>query len=144
MGRIPIFPMPHCIKEDKMIRKIIHTKSAPEPIGPYSQAVVSGNTVYTSGQIAIDPETGELVTGDVAVQAVRVLENLKAVLSAAGASLDTVIKTTIYLKNMGDFPRVNEIYAGYFGASMPARSTVEVSRLPKDVLIEIDCIGLIP
>jgi 2-iminobutanoate/2-iminopropanoate deaminase len=126
-----------------MIRKIIHTRSAPEPIGPYSQAVVCGNMVYTSGQIAIDPETGELITGDVDAQAMRVLENLKAVLGAAGSSLDSVIRTTIYLKNMGDFPRVNEIYAGYFGKSMPARSTVEVSRLPKDVLIEIDCIGVI-
>jgi len=126
-----------------MNRKIIHTKAAPEPIGPYSQAVVSGNFIFTSGQIAIDPETGALVTGDVAIQANRVLKNLKAVMEAAGGSLDSVIKTTIYLQNMGDFPKVNEIYADYFGQSMPARSTVEVSCLPKNVLIEIDCIGLV-
>ena len=126
-----------------MNRKIIHTKAAPEPIGPYSQAVVSGNFIFTSGQIAIDPETGALVTGDVAIQANRVLKNLKAVMEAAGGSLDSVVKTTIYLQNMGDFPKVNEIYADYFGQSMPARSTVEVSCLPKNVLIEIDCIGLV-
>lgn len=126
-----------------MKRSIIHTKEAPEPIGPYSQAVVAGNMIFASGQIAFDPVSGALVTGDVEEQATRVLENLKAVMSAAGGSLDTVLKTTIFLKNMDDFPRVNEIYARYFGRSLPARSTVEVSCLPRNVLIEIDCIGLI-
>ncbi len=126
-----------------MNHKIIHTKNAPEPIGPYSQAVVSGNMIYTSGQIAIDPGSGELIAGGIEEQANRVLENLKAVLIAAGGSLTSVVKTTIYLKNIGDFLRVNDIYAGYFGNSMPARSTVEVSCLPKNALIEIDCVASI-
>jgi len=126
-----------------MQRKIVNTKKAPAPIGPYSQAILSGNFIFTSGQIAIDPASGEIITGDIESQTVRVLENLKAVLRDAGGSIDSVLKTTIYLKNMDDFQRVNEIYARYFGHSMPARSTVEVSRLPKNVLIEIDCIATV-
>ncbi len=126
-----------------MYRKIINTKEAPAPIGPYSQAILSGNFIFTSGQIAIDPASGEIITGDIASQTIQVLENLKAVLLNAGGSVNSVLKTTIYLKNMDDFQRVNEIYARYFGHSMPARSTVEVSRLPKNVLIEIDCIATV-
>ncbi len=123
------------------MKKIIHSKRAPEPIGPYSQAIQLDNLIFTSGQVAIDPETGNLINGDVKIQTKRVLENLRAVLEEAGASLDTVVKTTIYLKQMDDFAVVNEIYAGYFNRSLPARSTIEVARLPKDVLIEIDCIA---
>ena len=126
-----------------MHRKIINTKKAPAPIGPYSQAILSGNFIFTSGQIAIDPASGEIITGDIESQTLQVLENLKAVLLSAGGSVNSVLKTTIYLKNMDDFQRVNEIYARYFGHSMPARSTVEVSRLPRTVLIEIDCIATV-
>jgi len=124
-----------------MERKIIHSKSAPDPIGPYSQAIQFGQLIFTSGQIALEPGTGSLVNGDVVVQTRQVLENLQAVLKEAGSSMQRVIKTTIYLKNMSDFVRVNEIYGGYFEKSLPARSTVEVTRLPKDVLVEIDCIA---
>ncbi len=121
--------------------KIIKTDQAPAPIGPYSQAIESNGLIFTSGQIAIDPATNTLIDGDVVTQAKQVFENLKAVLEAAGSGLDRVVKTTIYLKNMNDFAQVNEIYATYFGQAVPARSTVEVARLPKDVLIEVDCIA---
>ena len=127
-----------------MTRKIIHSNSAPQPIGPYSQAVQFEKLIFTSGQIAINPENNELITGDVEDQTRQVLENLRAVLEAANASLDTVIKTTIFLKNMDDFVKVNNVYDSFFGSSVPARSTVEVARLPKDVLVEIDCIAAMP
>ncbi len=127
-----------------MTRKIIHSNSAPEPIGPYSQAVQFENLIFTSGQIAINPVNNELIAGDVEDQTRQVLENLRAVLEAATASLDTVIKTTIFLKNMDDFVKVNNVYDSFFGSSVPARSTVEVARLPKDVMVEIDCIAAIP
>jgi 2-iminobutanoate/2-iminopropanoate deaminase len=127
-----------------MTRKIIHSNSAPEPIGPYSQAVQFEKLIFTSGQIAINPENNELIAGDVEDQTRQVLENLRAVLEAANASLDTVIKTTIFLKNMADFVKVNNVYDSFFGSSVPARSTVEVARLPKDVLVEIDCIAAMP
>ena len=121
--------------------KAIQTKLAPQPIGPYSQAVESNGFIFTSGQIAINPQTNALVEGDVTVQAKQVFENLKAVLEAAGSDLNHVVKTTIFLQDLGDFTRVNEIYAAYFGKAAPARSTVQVARLPKDVLIEVDCIA---
>jgi 2-iminobutanoate/2-iminopropanoate deaminase len=127
-----------------MTRKIIHSNSAPEPIGPYSQAVQFENLIFTSGQIAINPVNNELIAGDVEDQTRQVLENLRAVLEAANASLDTVIKTTIFLKNMDDFVKVNNVYDSFFGSSVPARSTVEVARLPKDVMVEIDCIAAMP
>lgn len=127
-----------------MTRKIIHSNSAPEPIGPYSQAVQFEKLIFTSGQIAINPENNELIAGDVEDQTRQVLENLRAVLEAANASLDSVIKTTIFLKNMDDFVKVNNVYDSFFGSSVPARSTVEVARLPKDVLVEIDCIAAMP
>ena len=127
-----------------MTRKIIHSNSAPEPIGPYSQAVQFEKLIFTSGQIAINPENNELIAGDVEDQTRQVLENLRAVLEAANASLDTVIKTTIFLKNMDDFAKVNNVYDSFFGSSVPARSTVEVAKLPKDVLVEIDCIAAMP
>jgi 2-iminobutanoate/2-iminopropanoate deaminase len=126
-----------------MTRKIITSSHAPEPIGPYSQAIQFGNLLFTSGQIAIDPNTSELILGNIAEQTKQVLKNLAAVLAAGGASPDTVLKTTIYLKNMGDFSVVNEIYSQFFAKALPARSTVEVNRLPKDVLVEIDCIACV-
>jgi 2-iminobutanoate/2-iminopropanoate deaminase len=130
-------------ERQKMLKKIIETENAPKPIGPYSQAVQYGNLLFTSGQIAIDPETNEILYGTVEEQSNLVLENLKAVLTAAGSSLNNVIKTTIFLKDMNDFAKVNEAYSKYFGESKPARSTVEVSCLPKNVLVEIDCIAAI-
>jgi len=124
-----------------MSRTIVKSNAAPEPIGPYSQAIKSDQFVFTSGQIAIDPESGQLISGTVSEQADLVLKNLQAVLRAAGTSMENVLKTTIFLKNMDDFAKVNEVYAKYFNHALPARSTVEVARLPKDVLVEIDCIA---
>jgi 2-iminobutanoate/2-iminopropanoate deaminase len=122
----------------------ISTPSAPAAIGPYSQAVRAGDFLFVSGQIPLDPATGALVGGtwapDVAVQTRRVLENLQAIVSAAGASLGAVVKTTVYLAEMNDFPVMNEVYAAFFPAPAPARATVQVSRLPKDVRVEIDAI----
>ncbi len=125
-----------------MSAKIIMSDQAPAPIGPYSQAVESNGFIFTSGQIAIDPKSNQLIEGTVKEQARQVFENLQAVLQAGGSGLDKVVKTTIYLQNMSDFGAVNELYAGYFEKALPARSTVEVSRLPKDVLIEVDCIAV--
>ena len=124
-----------------MERKIIYSSSAPDPIGPYSQAIKIGNLIFTSGQIAIESRTGKIVEGNVTAQTEQVLENLKAVLEEAGSSFQKVVKTTIFLKNMSDFGEVNEVYGNHFGESLPARSTVEVARLPKDVLVEIECIA---
>jgi 2-iminobutanoate/2-iminopropanoate deaminase len=121
--------------------KHIKTALAPAPIGPYSQAVVSNGFIFLSGQIAINPADGKIVEGGVQPQTEQVLQNIKAILESAGSALDKVVKTTIFLKNMADFPVVNEIYATAFSQSLPARSTVEVSRLPKDVLIEIECVA---
>ena len=121
---------------------IINTKKAPQAIGPYSQGVVVNNLFYSSGQIPLTPN-GELVEGGVIEQTHQVFNNLEAVLDEAGASLDTVVKATVFIKNMNDFPVINEIYAEYFGDHKPARSCVEVARLPKDVQIEIEVIALI-
>lgn len=122
----------------------VATEGAPPPIGPYSQAIRAGHLLFTSGQIPMDPETGEVVGDDVAEQARRVLANLDAVLVAAGVSADRVVKTTVFLKNMSDFPAMNEVYGRYFGGDTPpARSTVEVARLPKDVLVEIDAVAIL-
>jgi 2-iminobutanoate/2-iminopropanoate deaminase len=123
---------------------VVDTKHAPAAIGPYSQAIVAGDLVFCSGQIAIDPATGEVIAGDVAAQTRRVLANLAAVLEAAGSSLDRVVKCTVYLKSMGDFAAVNTVYGEAFGAARPARATVEVSRLPRDVSVEIDAIAIRP
>ncbi len=123
------------------MKKIIRTSDAPDPVGPYNQAVVVGQLVFTAGQIAIDPFTGRLVENDVRKQTRQVLENLKAVLQAAGTDLNHVVKTTVFLKNMDDFAAMNEVYAEYFPEHSPARSAVEVARLPKDVLVEIECIA---
>lgn len=121
--------------------EIVHTDRAPEAIGPYSQAVVSHGLVFASGQIPIDPATGHLVEGDVADQTDRVLANLGAVLEAAGASLGTVLKTTVYLADMADFSAMNAVYAEHFGDHRPARATVEAGGLPKSVAVEIDAIA---
>lgn len=124
-----------------MSKQIISTPNAPAAIGPYSQAVRSGNLVFVSGQIPLDPKTGSLVEGDIAAQTVRVLENLSAILGAAGSSFARVLKTTVYLKDIGDFAKMNEVYARYFTDAPPARATVEVARLPRNVSVEIDLIA---
>ncbi|MFQ5906084.1 MAG: RidA family protein [bacterium] len=124
-----------------MAHEVVETHGAPEAIGPYSQAIKAGDLLFTSGQIAIDPGTGQLISGGVKEQTARVLENLKAVLEAAGSSLANVIKTTVYLSDMNDFSQMNMVYAQFFDRTKPARSTVEVSRLPKDVKVEIDAVA---
>ena len=120
---------------------VVATKDAPQAIGPYSQAIKAGGLLFSSGQIAIDPATGQVIEGDVAAQTERVMKNLAAILKAAGLSLQRVIKTTVFLKSMGDFATMNEVYGRHFGEHCPARSTVEVARLPKDVLVEIDVVA---
>ena len=127
-----------------MSKTAVSTSKAPAAIGPYSQAIKTGNLVYTSGQVALDPESGQIVAGGIQEQTVRVFKNLEAVLAAAESSLEQVIKTTVFLKSMNDFAAMNEIYARYLapeGVTAPARSTVEVARLPKDGLIEIEVIA---
>ena len=123
--------------------RIVHTEKAPAAIGPYSQAIVAGNFVYTAGQIPLDPATGQIVQGDVTVQTERVMRNLTAVLEAAGTSWAQVVKTTVFLQDMADFPRVNEVYGRMIGDARPARSTVQVSALPRGVLVEIDAVALV-
>lgn len=120
---------------------VIATDGAPKAIGPYSQAIVYGGTVYCSGQIPLDPATNQIVEGGVAEQTARVLENLKAVLEAAGSSLDRVLKTTVFLKDMGEFAAMNEVYGRYFHVNPPARATVEAARLPRDSRVEIECVA---
>jgi 2-iminobutanoate/2-iminopropanoate deaminase len=125
-------------------RRAVSTGKAPRAIGPYSQAIVAGGFVFCSGMIALDPTSGEMVgASDVAAQARRALDSLKALLEAAGSSMDRVVKTTIYLTDLGDFATVNEIYAGYFGAPPPARATVQVAGLPRGAMVEIDAIALV-
>jgi len=130
-----------------MSKEIIYTKNAPEPIGPYSQAIRITkdfqNLIFTSGQIAIDSSTGNIIEGGIKNQTHKVLENIKALLHEAGIEFQHVIKTTVFLKNMSDFAAMNEVYSEYFSISKPARSTVEVARLPKDVLVEIEVIAYI-
>lgn len=124
------------------MRDVIATKDGPQAIGPYSQAIRASGFVFVSGQVAIDPMNQQVISGDVAVQTERVLKNLAAILNAAGSGLEKVVRSTVFLKNMGDFTAMNEVYGRYFKWEPPARSTVEVSRLPKDVLVEIDVIAL--
>jgi len=124
------------------MREVIVTKDAPQAIGPYSQAIKANGLVFVSGQVAIDPATQQVISGDVAVQTERILKNISAVLQAAGSSLGQVVRSTVFLKNMGDFGAMNQAYARYFDAAPPARTTVEAARLPKDVLVEIDVIAL--
>jgi 2-iminobutanoate/2-iminopropanoate deaminase len=124
------------------MREIIATDHAPKAIGPYSQAIRANGLVFTSGQVAIDPATQQVISGDVAAQTDRVMKNITGILEAAGTSLDKVLRCTVFLKNMNDFAAMNEVYGRYFNQNPPARSTVEVARLPKDVLVEIDTIAL--
>lgn len=126
-----------------MNKDVISTDRAPKAIGPYEQAVKVGDFVYVSGQIALDPRTGNLVEGDVSMQTRRVMENLKAVVEAAGSSLARVVKATVFLKNIGDFAAMNEVYGEYLSQSKPARSTVAVADLPRGALVEIDLIALV-
>ena len=124
------------------MREVISTNEGPKAIGPYSQAIKANGFVFVSGQVALDPVTNTLVSGDVAFQTDRVMKNLKGILTAAGTSLEKVVKSSVFLKNMNDFSAMNEVYGKYFPSAPPARSTVEVARLPKDVLVEIDVIAL--
>jgi len=124
------------------MRDVIATDQAPKAIGPYSQAIRAAGLVFTSGQVAIDPATQQVVAGDIAAQTERVLKNLSGLLKAAGTSLEQAVRCTVFLKNMGDFAAMNEVYGRYFGQAPPARTTVEAARLPKDVLVEIDVIAL--
>ena len=122
------------------MKKTIATQNAPKAIGPYSQAIQYGDFLFVSGQIAIDPETGDLVQGDVEAQTEQVLRNIAAIIEAAGMTVQNAVKCTCFLKDMNDFARFNSVYETYFGESLPARETVEVSRLPKDVLVEVSAI----
>lgn len=124
------------------MKQIINTPDAPAPIGSYNQAVKAGNTLYVSGQIPMNPQTGELVTTGIADETRMVMQNLKAILSAAGLTFDNVVKCTIFIMNMDDFTTINEVYGQSFGEGAPARETVQVSRLPKDVNVEISCIAV--
>lgn len=124
------------------MKDVISTDRAPRAIGPYSQAIRANGFIFTAGQIALDPATGQLAEGDIAQQTTRVLENLKGIVEAAGSSLNRAVKATVYLKDMSDFAAMNEVYTRYFPSDPPARSTVEASRLPRDVRLEIDLIVL--
>ena len=124
-----------------MSKSAVQTQEAPAAIGPYSQAIRAGSLLFVSGQIPLDPTTGQLVTGGIEAETRRVLDNLAAILKAAGSSFDQVVKTTIFLKDMQQFQQVNEIYGSYFKPPYPARATIEVARLPRDVQVEIDCIA---
>ncbi|MGQ0815573.1 MAG: RidA family protein [Gemmatimonadota bacterium] len=121
----------------------VETANAPAAIGPYSQAIVANGFVYTAGQVPLDPATGQLIQGDIAQQTKRVMQSLQAILEAAGASLKTVVKTTVFLQDMNDFAAMNAVYAEYFGDHKPARSTVQAARLPRDVKVEIEAIALV-
>ena len=127
------------------VKNVVKTDAAPGALGPYSQAIVAGGVVYCAGQIPLDPATGNIVSGGVAEQTAQVLKNLRAVLKAAGSDLDRAVKTTVFLKDMNDFGAMNDVYGKpeYFGAAPPARSTVEVARLPRDVRIEIEVVALV-
>ena len=123
--------------------RTIHTDQAPEAIGPYSQAVVANGFVFTAGQVAFHPSSMQIVEGDVAAQTERVMENLQAILKAAGSDLSAVVKTTVFLRDLNDFAAMNEVYGRWFGGHKPARSTVQAARLPRDVAVEIEAIGVL-
>jgi 2-iminobutanoate/2-iminopropanoate deaminase len=125
------------------MKSIVTTDRGPKPIGPYSQAIKANGFLYLSGQVALDPKTGEMTPSDIHQQTERVLENIKGILEGGGANLHHVVKTTVFLKDMNDFPAMNEVYARFFASAPPARSTVQVSRLPKDALVEIEVIAAI-
>lgn len=124
------------------MREVVATKDAPQAIGPYSQAIKAGGFVFVSGQVAINPPTGEVVAGGVAEQTERVMQNLAAILKAAGSGMEKVVKSGVFLRDMGDFAAMNQVYGKFFTSAPPARATVEVARLPRDVLVEIDVIAL--
>ena len=124
------------------MKEVVATDKGPKAIGPYSQAIKANGFIHTAGQIPLDPATGQIVAGDIAQQTKRVLDNLKAIVEAAGSSMDKTVKATVYLKDMNDFTAMNEVYGQYFSKNPPARSTVEVSRLPKDATVEIDLVVL--
>ncbi len=124
-----------------MAKSVVSTNDAPQAIGPYSQAIKLGNVVYTAGQIPLDPATGKMVDGDISAQADRVMKNVQAVLAAAGSSMDRAVKTTCFLANLDDFAAFNEVYGRYFTNTPPARSTVQVARLPAGALVEVECIA---
>jgi 2-iminobutanoate/2-iminopropanoate deaminase len=126
-----------------MDKKVIRTDHAPGAVGPYSQAIVTGNLIFTAGQIPLVPATGQMVEGGIEAQTRQVLDNLKAVLEAAGSSLDKIVKTTVFLQSMNDFAAMNTVYAEYFPSNPPARSTVEVAKLPRGALVEIETIAVI-
>jgi 2-iminobutanoate/2-iminopropanoate deaminase len=141
-----LYDLAHPTTEEEastMNREAIQTDRAPKAIGPYAQAIKANGFIYTAGQIPIDPKTGNFIEGGINEQTRQVLENLKAVLAAAGSSLDQVVKTTVFLKNMTDFPAMNEIYGEYLGNAKPARSTVAVAELPRGALVEIDLVALV-
>lgn len=123
------------------MKEVVHTDRGPKPIGPYSQAVKAGGFIYLSGQVALDPKTGDLIGSDIRQQTERTLENVKGILEAAGTNLHHVVKTTVFLKDMNDFVAMNEVYARYFTSAPPARSTVQAARLPKDALVEIEVVA---
>lgn len=125
-----------------MNKTIVKAEQAPAPIGPYSQAVLAGGTLYISGQIAIDQQTGTLLTNDIVIETHQVMKNLELILKEAGMDFDNVVKTSIFVKDLGNFATINEVYGQYFKSNPPARETVEVSRLPKDVNVEISCIAV--
>lgn len=125
------------------MKDIVTTERGPKPIGPYSQAVKANGFLYLSGQVALDPKTNEMTGADIRQQTERVLENIKGILEASGSNLHHAIKTTVFLKDMNEFPQMNEVYARYFTAAPPARSTVQVARLPKDALVEIEVIAVV-
>ncbi|HET7150636.1 MAG TPA: RidA family protein [Candidatus Acidoferrum sp.] len=124
------------------MKEVISTAHGPKAIGPYSQAIRANGFIFISGQVAFDPATGNLVEGDIAAQTDRVMKNLKAIVEAGGSTLDKVVKTTVFLKDMNEFTKMNEVYGKYFSAAPPARATVEVARLPRDVRVEIELIAL--
>ena len=125
-----------------MSKTVVYSDKAPEPIGPYSQAISAGNMLFVSGQIAINKSSGDIITSNIEAETIQVMANLSEILTAAGMDFSNVVKTTIFLKDMSNFPKVNEIYGKYFQREPPARETVEVSRLPKDVNVEISCIAI--
>jgi 2-iminobutanoate/2-iminopropanoate deaminase len=139
-----IFAKQHIKILKSMAKKVIYSAQAPEPIGPYSQAIQAGNLLFLSGQIAIERATGNLVTANIEDETKQVMTNLREILMAAKTDFANVVKSTIFLKDMNNFPKVNEIYGQYFTNEAPARETVEVSRLPKDVNVEISCVAIVP
>ncbi|HEY5918625.1 MAG TPA: RidA family protein [Chryseolinea sp.] len=125
-----------------MLKSVVYSENAPEPIGPYSQAIQTGNMLFVSGQIAIKKSTGQLITGNIEEETIQVMTNIGDILTAAGLDFSNVVKSSIFMKDMNNFPKINEVYGRYFKENAPARESIEVSRLPKDVNVEISCIAV--